>query len=148
MYALAVKANFPEKGETIVEQHLAEISDFPISENYLVVIGSPVYQKPTTKNVASNWDHLLKQYNWNINEARTIIFCESSGNPQAHNLNHRTKDNSHGLFQINTYGSLANTRPTREWLIIPANNISYAYSIWQKEGWRPWRNCARRHGLI
>ena len=94
------------------------------------------------------WDYLLEKYDWNIDQAREIMWCESSANPEAHNYNTITKDNSHGLFQINTYGKLAEERPSREWLIVPENNIQYAYELWKARGWQPWRNCARKNGIL
>lgn len=96
--------------------------------------------------------NLISQYDWNIESACKIMMCESSGDSSAYNLNHRTKDNSHGLFQINTYGSLKSERPSREWLLVPENNISYAYKIYIQEGrrfgtTRGWYNCSKAEGI-
>ena len=130
--------------------------------HYLIANSSPVYTsndvlgqnetKPLLngqlEGSEGKWDYLLEKYDWNVDEARKIMFCESSYNPEAHNYNHSTRDNSHGLFQINTYGNLSKDRPTREWLIVPENNVAYAYSLWEKNGWRDWRNCAIKNGLL
>ena len=86
---------------------------------------------------------ILKQYNWNVDTAYRIMMCESGGNPLAHNHNHSTRDDSWGLFQINLFGSLKDSRPSSEWLVIPANNIDYAYNMYKRSGWTPWRNCSR-----
>jgi len=77
---------------------------------------------------------LVNQYDWDTDKALKILFCESGGNPEAINLKHETRDYSIGLFQINLYGSLANERPSKEWLLVPENNIEYAYSIYERAG--------------
>ena len=84
---------------------------------------------------------LINRYDWNPEIAYRIMVCESKGNPEAHNFSHKTKDDSWGLFQINLYGRLADNRPIAEWLIIPENNIAYAYEIYQEQGWGAWNRC-------
>lgn len=79
---------------------------------------------------------LISQYSWNAETAIAICNCESGGNPLAHNST--PPDNSVGLFQINLYGSLASSRPSADWLKVPANNIEYAFGMWQGSGWQPW----------
>ena len=71
-------------------------------------------------------------------KAVNIAFCESGLNPLAHNYNPKTGDNSWGLFQINLYGDLKHERPSPEWLVIPENNIQYAYELYLRSGWTPW----------
>lgn len=39
-----------------------------------------------------------------------IVMRESNARPMAHNDNHKTNDNSYGIFQINMYGSLGADR--------------------------------------
>ena len=80
-------------------------------------------------------------YDWDLNVATNIAWCESTGNVKAHNFSDITKDDSWGLFQINRYGKLEDERPTSEWLKIPENNISYAYELYQSDGWNHWKNC-------
>jgi len=67
-----------------------------------------------------------------------VANCESGLNPNALNNNPRTRDYSVSIFQINLYGSLANSRPSKEWLMNPKNNIDYSHAMFLKEGWRPW----------
>ena len=72
-----------------------------------------------------------------------VAKCESGLNPNALNNNPRTRDYSVSIFQINLYGSLANSRPSKEWLMNPKNNIDYSHAMFLREGWRPW-SCARK----
>jgi soluble lytic murein transglycosylase-like protein len=135
MYIIAVKADFPEKGETIVEQHLADISDFPISENYLVSIGNPVYQKePCLYN-------LINQYNWNAKLMYAIMMAESGGNPNIVNKRdyHRSSNcyGSYGAFQIGC-GWFGKYGLTKENVFDPATNIRVAYEIFKTQGLRAW----------
>lgn len=95
--------------------------------------------KKETNKLAINT--IIGQYDWDADIAYGIMFCESSGNPNAHNFSNITKDNSWGLFQINLYSDLAKVRPSPEWLKIPENNVSYAYGLYKKSGWTPWKNC-------
>jgi hypothetical protein len=117
--------------------------------------GSPVFfETQVLGSQIDSWRSLVSKYfpAHEVDNALKIIQCESGGNANAHNFNHRTRDNSHGLFQINNYGNLAHERPSREWLIIPENNVSYAYKLYLQEGGRfgttgGWFNCAKLHGI-
>lgn len=80
---------------------------------------------------------LINQYDWDTNLMYRIMQCESKGDPNAHNFSHKTKDDSWGLLQINRYGKL-DYRPGPEWLVVPENNIDYAYEIFLKEGYEAW----------
>jgi hypothetical protein len=124
------------------------IEEQTASDLYVVVISSPVFVKEDNRKHIE----IIREYDWNSEEAYKIMLCESGGNANSHNFNHKTRDNSYGLFQINLYGSLANTRPSAEWLKVPANNIDFAYDLYVKEGRRfgttgGWRNCAKKHGI-
>ena len=70
-----------------------------------------------------------------------VANCESGLNPHA--TNEKGRDRSYGIFQVNLYGSLANSRPSKEWLKIAENNIDYSHAMFIKEGWRPW-TCHKR----
>lgn len=99
---------------------------------------------PTLTFVAlSGFYDIIKTYDWNPDIAYRIMWCESQGNPGAHNYSDVTKDDSWGLFQINLYGKLAKDRPAPAWLRVPENNIAYAYSMYQADGFAPW-TCYRR----
>ena len=67
-----------------------------------------------------------------------VANCESGLNPNALNNNPKTRDYSVSIFQINLFGSLAKSRPSKEWLMNPQNNIDYSHAMFIKEGWRPW----------
>ena len=85
---------------------------------------------------------IVAQYDWNLEKAIRIIFCESGRNPRVVNNNPNTHDYSIGLFQINLFQSLAETRPSEEWLKNPINNVEYAYRLYQQRGWAPWKKCS------
>lgn len=130
---------------------LDEPNDFYVSP-YIYAISTPTYVPTQVLSTKIDYYEILARYDWDVNSAYKILKCESSGNDKAHNFSHATKDNSHGLFQINTYGSLANVRPSRDWLIDPANNIEFAYQLYLQEGRRfgttgGWYNCAKREGV-
>ena len=77
-----------------------------------------------------------------VDTALRVMSCESGGNPNALNNNPRTGDYSVGLFQINLFGNLANSRPSEEWLKVPENNISFAARM-SRNGWGAW-TCYRK----
>ena len=84
---------------------------------------------------------IVSQYDWNVEKALRIIFCESGRNPRAVNDNPKTRDYSIGLFQINLFQSLEDIRPSEEWLKDPINNVDYAYRLYKRLGWKPWKIC-------
>lgn len=64
-----------------------------------------------------------------------IVMRESNARPRAHNDNHRTSDNSYGIFQINMYGSLGADRRGRynlednSELFDPVTNARIAFNM-------------------
>jgi len=80
----------------------------------------------------------IKSKDWNDELAVKIFNCESGLNPKALNDNPRTGDFSVGIAQINLHGNLAKDRPSKEQLQDAKFNIDYAYSMYQKSGWKPW----------
>jgi hypothetical protein len=122
-----------------------EVEATPTSELPLVMGNS--FMQPNMVYIPSlgkPYYDLVSQYDWCVDTAYKIMGCESSLNPNAINVNHRTLDYSVGLFQVNLYGNLSSVRPSKEWLLVPENNIEYAYQIWLKQGYSAWRNCYRQ----
>lgn len=78
---------------------------------------------------------------------RRVIGVETGDtcDPDAFNGNGKTRDNSWGLTQINTYGDLwpdrqqlcGLTEPAD--LLDPRTNLRCAHLLQQRSGWRPWR---------
>lgn len=90
---------------------------------------------------AKPFEYLISQYDWDTKLAYQIMMCESGANSNIINNNPGTGDYSVGLFQINLHGDNARLRPSEDWLKIPANNVAYAYKLYQNGGWGHWRNC-------
>lgn len=78
------------------------------------------------------------KYDWCHQTAIAVAKAESGLRPDAHNYNPATGDNSYGIFQINLYGSLANSRPAPNKLVDYKFNVEYAYNMWKSQGWTPW----------
>lgn len=117
-----------------------------LEDAFIEVPLEPVFKEPIENQVLGTrkdcpYYELIAQYEWNTDVACAVMKYESRFDPEAHFFSHRTKDNSYGLFQINLYGNLANERPSAEWLLVPENNVQYAYELWKKHGWRPWGVC-------
>lgn len=117
-----------------------------VEDVFIEVPLEPVFKEPVETQVLGTrkdcpYYELIAQYEWNTDVACAVMKYESRYDPEAHFFSHRTKDNSYGLFQINLYGNLANERPSAEWLLVPENNVQYAYELWKKDGWRPWGVC-------
>jgi hypothetical protein len=116
-----------------------------VNENSILAISTPAFERELrTYGVAIEDDYifeLIRKYDWNAETMYNIVLCESGKNPNAHNFSHETMDDSWGLFQINLYGSLADERPSPEWLLVPENNVEYAYYLYGNGGLRHWRNC-------
>ena len=93
---------------------------------------------PTGTGNCEPFRGLISQYAWPVETAMKICACESQGRPTVVNDNPATGDYSVGLFQINLIGAMRLTRPPESWLKVAANNISYAYGMWQGQGWTPW----------
>ena len=73
---------------------------------------------------------LIEQYDWDTETVIRIMKAESGCYPLALNDNPNTGDFSIGLMQINLYGGLANERPSKEELLIPENNLAFAYKLY------------------
>lgn len=80
-----------------------------------------------------------------VKHAWAVAMKESTGNPDAHNKNSRTGDNSYGLFQINMIGSLGPARVEKyglssyEDLFDPYINARVAYQMSNGgKDWGPW----------
>jgi Lysozyme like domain len=69
---------------------------------------------------------------------------ESGGDPNAHNFNPSTGDDSYGLWQINMLGGLGPERrkvfgiSSNEELLNPITNAKAAYQVYKSQGWSAW----------
>jgi hypothetical protein len=122
-----------------------------IVDGLFIQVGYESYIKPQILGTQTeNWRYLVEKYfpAGQVDNALRVLFCESSGNSNAHNFSHRSRDDSWGLFQINRYGNLAKDRPQVGWLLVPENNIKYASELYKTHGWSPWKNCATKLWLL
>jgi len=82
-----------------------------------------VARSATTRGV-EQWRSLVSQYDWDVETVLRIMTCESGGNSGAVG-DTTTAYASYGLMQIRALPG----RPAPSWLLIPENNISYAYQL-------------------
>jgi soluble lytic murein transglycosylase-like protein len=80
----------------------------------------------------ARWEGLVSRYRWPVDEALSVLSCESRGDPSAY------RSGNYGLFQINSIhawrvgGKVAS-------LLDPETNVRVAYDIWRDNaGWGPW----------
>ena len=86
-----------------------------------------------------------------LREAWGTAMKESTGRPRAHNDNHKTGDNSYGLFQINMIGSLGPARleqyklDSYEDLFNPLTNAKIAFQMSNGgKNWSAWHGITER----
>lgn len=98
---------------------------------------------PVLNNLANDackqYEPAIARYNdWNISTMLAIMMAESGCHPDHINNDSSTGDYSVGLFQINLFGALTNSRPSADWLLNPTNNIDYAHKLYERSGYNPW----------
>ena len=136
------------------QEEWTQPTDAEVPENESRAFFASVRSEPSFELTDTTWAgnalpvatarHLVAQYDWDVEKALRVMFCESGRNPLIVNINHHTQDHSIGLFQINLYGYLRDIHPSEEWLKNPANNVDYAYRMYLDRGWAPWRICSAR----
>jgi hypothetical protein len=95
---------------------------------------APSYTPVATTSGVEQWRGLVSQYDWNVDLVLAIMRCESGGNAAAVG-DTTTAYSSYGLMQIRALPG----RPDPSWLLIPENNISYAYQLSAGgANWHPW----------
>jgi hypothetical protein len=72
-----------------------------------------------------DWKALVAQYPWDVTVAERVLWCESRGDPNAHNAG------ANGLFQI--LGGPFD----------PVANVALAYRMYSARGWQPWTSSRR-----
>jgi len=100
----------------------------------------PIYNSSKVED----WRYLIVKYFHpeQVENAMSIMSCESKGNPSAVNYNDAkiTGHPSCGLFQIN--GAM-----NWDW-DNPETNVDRAVTMFYARGWQPWSNCAKKLRLI
>ena len=90
---------------------------------------APQPSAPVSSGV-EQWRTAVAAYGWPVDQALTVMACESGGDPSAYNPSGAT-----GLFQIKPFWTTA--YPGDLWN--PGDNIRVAYLIWANEGgWKHW----------
>ena len=95
----------------------------------------------------------LSKYDWHQGDAYKIMFQESSNDPSKINNNPATGDYSVGCMQINLIGAMRATRPAESWLLLPENNVKYAYQMYVAQGrtfckTSGWYNSCKATGVL
>jgi myosin-crossreactive antigen len=95
------------------------------------------------KFTAGQMTAIAEKAGFNKNDAKimgAIGMAESSGDPNAHNDNPKTKDNSYGLWQINMrYHNHKELQiHTNEDLFVPFINADAAHRIFKSQGFKAW----------
>lgn len=77
---------------------------------------------------------IVSKYNWDYQTAYAVCMAESGSNPNAANIydKHNGCTGSYGLMQI----ACIHTDYRAEY--DPEKNISKAYEIYSRSGWKPW----------
>lgn len=95
----------------------------------------------TLERVLSDCETEIKRYAWDFRVARAVAMAESRLNPSARGDTHLTYfqngiryGDSWGCFQVRYLPG----RPTPDQLTDPAQNVKYAYQLYQANGWSPW----------
>ena len=139
-----VKPEYSNQGEVFVNGKFVSADSEEQYSGSEVYAGNGQFEAAPADAVS-----LIKKYfpesEWD--NAIAVMMGESGGNAGAHNGNAGTGDDSWGLFQINRYGELANTRPPVNQLLDPEFNVKYAAQMWQSQGWGPW-GAAKKIGLV
>lgn len=122
--------------DKIIALSLLLVQVFPSSQ--------PVIPEPVVLVDNTIEDKILDIFGEDANDALAIAKCESSLNPRAVNKGDKLLNGheSVGLFQISLIHGL-----DREKLFIPDYNILMAKELFDKKGWSPWYNCARKNSL-
>lgn len=76
----------------------------------------------------------IAKYDWPQDQAEAIMWHEGGNNPNAHNYNLATGDDSWGCFQVNILGNMKRERPSSQELVDPRVNVEWAYRHYVKEG--------------
>ena len=105
--------------------------------------------QPNIGEGVERWREIISRHfpSTEVDLALRVMEKESGGDPSSHNDNPATGDDSYGLFQINLYGRLAESRPSPEELLDPEKNIQFAAQVFQSSGWHPWKNTMRKLGF-
>lgn len=77
-------------------------------------------RQPTRAASDACWAPLVAAYRWPVQTALRILYCESTGDPNAANGRY------HGLFQVDGAS------------FDPAANVAAAFGYWVRRGWQPW----------
>ncbi len=124
-----------------------ELSEPLVRENSLFLpTNSPNYQdyqvlgtkhkpEPTPRELIEKY---FPESQWDYAEA--VMYCESSGNPEAVNWEYHNSGSCHGSFGLFQIGC-NNVKNSYEDMYDPERNVKKALHLYERRGWQPWPNC-------
>lgn len=129
-------------GGTVSKLETVEITKLKINEIKEVKTEVVYVEKEEESEEEQIRQYIKDLWGDKADEAFAVLSCENNGlNPTAKNTGNSNGSVDGGIFQINSIHGLPDD-VVYNW----KRNIAYAYSIYLKQGWRPW-TCAYKVGV-
>ena len=109
------------------------VPSLPERRRELAATDQHVVQEARVATDRGSVGELIRQYDWPVEEALAVAWCESRHDPSAVSPDGQNL----GLFQIHAPSHASKLRPD-ESLLDPVVNVRVAYEIWRDQSWAPW----------